>query len=167
MNRCKRNLFVIHYSLFVIHYSLFTIHYNLCLPLLFANRKYSIITAMTDKHGIKCDGERIVAGLIGLLLACFMAVRLWRWFSGVGIHKTVWGAIAGRPIIRGRGCWDYGFWELFPDGQLAAGAMFVLVASLILGALWNRRQLYIVAGGGVFVGYMVNAYLMVKLMAAY
>ena len=120
-----------------------------------------------DGHDIKCDGERILAGLIGLLLACFMAVRLWRWFSGVGIYKTVWGAIAGRRIVSGRFCWDCGLWELFPDGQLAAGAMLILVASLIIGALFNWRQLYFVIGGVIFGGYMVNAYLMVKLMGAY
>ena len=129
--------------------------------------KYLVITAMTDRHDIKCDGERIVAGLIGLLLACFMAVRLLRWFSGIDIHKTVWYAIAGRRAVSGRFCWDYGLWELFPDGQLAAGAMFVLVASLIIGALLNWRQLYFVAGGVIFGGYMVNAYMMVRLMAAY
>jgi len=122
---------------------------------------------MSDSLNIKCDVERIVAGVIGLLLACFMAVRLWRWFSGIGIHKTVWGAIAGRPVIRGRFCWDCGLWELFPDGQLAAGAMLILVASLLIGALFNWRQLYFVAGGVIFGGYMVNAYLMLKLMAAY
>ena len=122
---------------------------------------------MTDMQDIKYDGERIVAGLIGLLLACFMAVRLWRWFSGVGVHKTVWGAIAGRPVVSGRFCWDCGLWELFPDGHLAAGAVLILVASLILGALSNWRQLYYVAGGVVFGGYMVNAYMMVRLMAAY
>ena len=122
---------------------------------------------MLDKYNIKCDGERIVAGLIGLLLACFMAVRLWRWFSGVGMHKTFWGAIAGRSVLRGRFCWDCGLWELFPDGQLAACAMLILVASLIVGALLNWRQLYVVAGGVILGGYMVNAYLMVRLMAAY
>ena len=125
------------------------------------------MAAMLNKHNIKCHGERIVAGLIGLLLACFMAARLWRWFSGIGMHKTVWGAIAGRPVIRGRFNWDYGLWELFPDGQLAACAMLILVASLIIGALLNWRQLYFVAGGVILGGYMVNAYLMVRLMAAY
>ena len=96
-----------------------------------------------------------------------MAVRLWRWFSGFGIHRTVWGAIAGRPIVNGRFFWDCGLWELFPDGQLAAGAMLTLVASLIIGTLFNWRQLYFVAVSVIFGGYMVNAYLMVKLMATY
>ena len=118
-------------------------------------------------HEIKNEGERIVAGLLGLILSCFMAVRLWRWFSGIGINKTFWGAIAGRPVVSGRFCWDCGLWELVPDGQLAAGAMLILVASLIIGALLNWRQLYFVAGGVIFGGYMVNAYLMVKLMGAY
>jgi len=118
-------------------------------------------------NNVKLEIERIVAGLIGLLLVCFMAVRLWRWFSGISIHKTIWGAIAGRPIISGRFCWDCGLWELFPDGQLAAGAMLTLVASLIIGALLNWRQLYFVALGVIFAGYMLNAYLMVKLMVAY
>ena len=45
--------------------------------------------------------------------------------------------------------------------------MLILVASLIIGALLNWRQLYFVAGGVILGGYMVNAYLMVGLMAAY
>ena len=45
--------------------------------------------------------------------------------------------------------------------------MLTLVASLIIGALLNWRQLYFVALGVIFAGYMLNAYLMVKLMVAY
>ena len=120
-----------------------------------------------DENKINDEGERIFVGLFGLLLLALMAVRLWRWFSGIGIHKTFWGAIAGRPVVSGRFCWDCGLWELFPDGQLAAGAMLILVASLIIGALLKWRQLYFVAGGVIFGGYMVNAYLMVKLLGAY
>ena len=121
-----------------------------------------------DESNIEWGSERIIAGLFGLVLVGFMVVRLWRWFSGVDFQNTVWGAIAGRPIIVNRwACWDYGLWELFPDGQLAAGATIVCVVALIAGSLLNWRRLYFMAGGVVFGGYMVNAYLMVKLMAAY
>ena len=36
---------------------------------------------MMDGRNIRYEVERNVAGLNGLLLACFMAVCLWRWFS--------------------------------------------------------------------------------------
>ena len=117
-----------------------------------------------DENKINDEGERIFAGLFGLLLLALMAVRLWRWFLGVGFHQSVWGAIAGRPGVRGLASWDCGLWELFPDGRLAAWAMIVIIVSLIAGALLNWRRLYFITGGVFLSGFVVNAYLMVKLL---
>ena len=41
-----------------------------------------------DENKINDEGERIFVGLFGLLLLALMAVRLWRWFSGIGIHGS-------------------------------------------------------------------------------
>ena len=127
---------------------------------------------MATDGDIERDLERLVAGLLGLGLAGCMAVRLWRWFSGVDFQQSVWVAIAGRPIPGGWffglwSRWAYGLWELSPGGQLAAGATIILIVALITGAILNWRWLYFVAGGVIGGGLMVNAYLMVKLMAAY
>ena len=116
---------------------------------------------------MKVDCERTFAGLCGFALAGFMAIRLWRWFSSMNSYDTVWGAIAGRSFFYGRYRWDYGLWELVPDGQLAALANIILVVTLIAGSLLNWRWLYLIAGGVILCGYMTNAYLMVKLMATY
>ena len=122
---------------------------------------------MTDERDIGHEIERVAAGLAGLVMLAFMAARLWRWYSGCGWAKTIWGAIAGKPIVSGRGGWDYGFWELCPDGQLAAAAAVALFAALLAGAILDWRRLYVAAAGVVACGYLVNAVLMLKLMAAY
>lgn len=122
---------------------------------------------MMDERDIKDEIGRALAGLLGLLVLAMMMLRLWRWYSGFEVAKTVWGAIAGSPVVNSRICWDYGFWELFPDGQLAAAAMIALVTTLIAGSVFNIRPLFFVAVGTVVCGYLVNAYFMLKLLAAY
>lgn len=121
---------------------------------------------MMDENDIDQEKERVFFGLVGLVLAGLMACRLWRWCSGLGGDTTIWRAIAGRPFS-GRGCWDYGFWELCPGGQLAAVAMIILVVSLIAGAILNERWLYVFGGCVIVGGYLANAFLLLKLMAAY
>ena len=122
---------------------------------------------MLDDRDIEREIERVVAGLIGLLLLASISRRLWHWWAGVSPYKTFWGAVAGRPLVTGRACWDFGFWELYPDGQLAGMAMGALVLSMLGGAILNWRSLYGGAIGVVVGGYLTNAYLFLKLMAAY
>ena len=66
-----------------------------------------------------------------------------------------------------RYAWDYGLWELSPKGHLSALSMIVAAFSLIVGATLDRRMFYVLAGCIYVGGYMVNAFLMLKLMAAY
>lgn len=110
---------------------------------------------------------RVVASLVGLLLLAAIGCRICRWWVGSSVYETFLGAVAGRPFVRGRGDWDYGLWELCPDGQLVGVATIVLVVALLGGAIMNRSSLYCVAGGVIACGYLVNAYLFLKLMAAY
>ncbi|MBP5285160.1 MAG: hypothetical protein ILO34_03515 [Kiritimatiellae bacterium] len=73
----------------------------------------------------------------------------------------------GWTRYRPRSCWDYGLWQLLPDGQLAALAVLSIIVALIAGAVLNRRQLYFLAGSVVVGGYLANACLMIKLMMDY
>lgn len=122
---------------------------------------------MMDEHDIGREIERVVMGLIGMVMIGLVSLRLWRWHAGIGVYKTIWGAIAGGPIVSRRFCWDYGLWQLLPDGQLAAFAVLVIIVALIGGAVLNWRQLYFLAGIVVISGYLVNACLMIKLLADY
>lgn len=121
---------------------------------------------MMDNRDIGREIERVAAGLIGLALLAGVCVRLWHLPSRV-MYRTVWGAIAGKPLIAGRTSWDYGLWEMCPDGHLAALATILIVAALILGAILDCRRCYWLAGGVIVSGYLVNAYLMFRLLAAY
>lgn len=121
---------------------------------------------MIDNRDIGREIERVVAGLFGLALLAGVCIRLWRWYSGIW-YKSVWSAIAGQPMLRSRVRWEYGLWEICPEGQLAALAVIVIIAALILGAIFNCRRFYWLAGGVFASGYLVNAYFMIKLMAAY
>jgi len=124
---------------------------------------------MLDNRDINREIERVGAGLLALLLLTLIGLRLWHWWAGVSSYTTFLGAIAGRRsrIICDRGCWDFGFWELCPDGQLAGAAMIIVVLALLGGAIFNRRSFYWIGGIVIAVGYFVNAYLFLKLMAAY
>jgi len=122
---------------------------------------------MLDDRDIGCEIERVAAGLLALLLLTRIDFRLWYWWAGVSNYTTFLGAVAGRPIVSGRGCWDYGFWELCPDGQLAGVAMIVVVLALLGGAIFNQRAFYWIGGIVIAGGYLVNAALLLKLMAAY
>ena len=122
---------------------------------------------MMDNRDIDHEIGRIVAGLIGLLLLASIGFRLWHWWAGGSPYETFWGAIAGRPLIQGRAGWDFGFWELYPDGQLAGMAMSTVVLSVLGGAILNQRSFYWVAVCVAASGYLVNAYLFLKLMATY
>lgn len=125
---------------------------------------------MLDNRDIKGEIERVAAGLTGLFLLVSIGLRLWRWRACLSEeYKTLLGAIAGRPnlLVDSRYWWDYGLWQLCPDGQLAGIAMIVVVASIIGGAILNWRQLYWGAGCVIIGGYLINAYLFVQLMAAY
>lgn len=121
---------------------------------------------MMDDRDIGREIERVAAGLIGFALLAGVCIRIWHLPSRI-LYKTVWGAIAGKPLIPGRASWDCGLWEVCPDGQLAALAMILIIAALILGAILNSRRCYWFAGGVIASGYLVNAYLMFKLLAAY
>lgn len=129
--------------------------------------------ALMDGRDVNKEFERVVFGCLGLVLILRMAFRLWRWFSGTGAGETIWKAIAGRPFfvmgigVDQRACWDYGFWELCPDGQLAAVTMVLVAAALLAGALLNWRRLYLLVYGVIVCGYLVNACLFVRLLAAY
>lgn len=120
-----------------------------------------------EMQNIERSIGRVVASLVGLLLLAAIGCRICRWWAGSSVYATFLGAVAGRPIVRGRGNWDYGLWELCPDGQLVGVATIVLVVALLGGAIMNRSSLYCVAGGVIACGYLVNAYLFLKLMAAY
>ena len=118
-------------------------------------------------RSVEQEARRTLMGLAGILLAGAMAARLWRWHCLNGYYKTIWEAIAGRAHTSLSLRWTCGFWELSPDGPLAAMAMLALTASLIGAALLNWRVFYIVAFGAIIGGYLVNACFMLKLMAAY
>lgn len=115
--------------------------------------------------------NRAVMGGLGVVLLGLMILRLGEWYGGAPAYRTVWEALAGRRgaylIFGGRYAWDFGLWELFPDGQLAAAAMLAIVFSLIVGAVACCRSLYWLAGAIVVCGYIVNAALLLKLMAEY
>lgn len=121
---------------------------------------------MMDGRDVGREIERVVAGLFGLALLAGVCVRLWQLSSGV-MYKTVWDAIAGSPPVSWRLRWDCGLREVCPGGQLAALAEIALVAALILGAILDSRRCYWLAGGVIVGGYLVNAYLMLRLLAAY
>ena len=110
--------------------------------------------------------ERIAAGLFGFALLAGVCIRLLHLPSRI-FYKTTWGAIAGQPLIPGQASWDYGLWEVCPDGQMAALATILLIVALILGAILDCRRCYWLAGGVVVSGYLVNACLMLRLLAAY
>lgn len=121
---------------------------------------------MMDDRDVNREIERVVVGLIGFAMLVAACSRLWDWFSGYDFDLTAWGAIAGRPLMV-RGCWDYGLWAICPDGQLAACANIAIIATTILGSVFDWRRLYWLAGAVMVGGYFVNAYLMVKLMETY
>lgn len=128
--------------------------------------------ALMEERDVNKEIERVVFGCLGLVLILRMAFRLWRWFSGTGAGETIWKAIAGRPFFvgslgYGKACWDYSFWEVCPDGQLAAVAMVLMTVSLLAGAIWDCRHFYLLAGSVIVFGYLVNACLFIKLLAAY
>jgi len=123
---------------------------------------------MLDNRDIGREIERVGAGLLALFLLTRIGFRLWYWWAGVSNYTTFLGAVAGRPIPTVRAsCWDYEFWELCPDGQLAGVAMIVVVLALLGGAIFNRRSFYWIGGIVIVGGYLVNAALLLKLMAAY
>lgn len=121
---------------------------------------------MIDERNMDREVERLGFGFLGLALVGLIAVRLWRWHLGFEFHETLWSAIARKPMVS-RYAWDYGLWELSPKGHLSALSMIVAAFSLIVGATLDRRMFYVLAGCIYVGGYMVNAFLMVKLMAAY
>ena len=127
----------------------------------------AILVYMLDNRDIGDEIARVWAGLLALLLLTFIGCRLWNWWVGMSNYKTFLGAVAGRPLVRGRFCWDYGLWELDPDGQLAGIAMIIVVLAAIGIMVFNRRLFYWVGGSVIAGGYLVNACLMIKLMAAY
>jgi len=122
---------------------------------------------MLDNRDIGREIERVAAGLLALLLLTRIGFRLWYWWAGVSNYTTFLGAVSGRPIVCGRECWDYGFWELCPDGQLAGVAMIVVVLALLGGVIFDRRSFYWIGGIVIAGGYLVKAALLLKLMAAY
>ena len=134
---------------------------------------------MAGDRTVGQEAERVAMGVGALILLGFMCRRLWLWHEWPGAYKTVWEAVAGKrsvathffPFGRFADAWDFGFWELCPDGQLAAAAMLVLIASLALGAIVNDHTLhrmFCLLGGGLVVGgLLVNAVLFLRLMAAY
>lgn len=125
---------------------------------------------MFDGRDIDREIGRVVALLLGLALLSLIACRIWYWWAGVSDYKTFLGAVAGRPSVyglHGRGSWDYGLWELCPDGQLAGVVMIVFVLTVLGGAIFNSRSLLLVGGCVILGGYFVNACLFLKLMAAY
>ena len=123
---------------------------------------------MLDDRNVDHEVERVIYGIIGLTLLGLMAFRLLRWTAGIAYYnETVWKVIAGRPMVHGRFGWERGFWELCPDGQLAAAAMIVIIVSLMLGAVLNLRRCYFVAWGVFVGGYAFNACLLLKLMGEY
>ena len=123
---------------------------------------------MWDDHDINQESERVGAGALALILLACIGYRLWNWWAGMSVYKTFLGAVAGRPSGFSRlRCWDYGLWELYPDGQLAGIAMIIVVLSVI-GVTASGKHLFYWVGGSVIVGgYFVNAYFFLKLMAAY
>ena len=121
---------------------------------------------MMDDRDIGCEIERVAAGLVGLALLASVCIRLWRLSSGI-FYETVWSAIAGTPLIAGRSSWDYGLREVSPSGELVAYATILIVVALILGAILDCRRCYWLAGEVVVSGYLVNACLMLRLLAAY
>ena len=128
------------------------------------------MNVLIDGRHVGQGNERVIAGGLGLVLVGTMAIRLCRWYAGDGRYKTVWGAVAGRPFFDGRGSWNYGFWELCPDGWLAAAAMLTLIGALIVGVVARGRRssaCYALAGIVFVSGYLVNAVLLLKLMAEY
>lgn len=125
---------------------------------------------MMDDHAVGKESGRVVAGCLGLVLVVSMALRLCRWYAGDSRYETVWRAVAGRPFLEGREAWSYGFWELCPDGRLAAVAMLALIGALIAGVVARGRcssACYALAGIVFASGYLVNAVLLLKLMAEY
>ena len=122
---------------------------------------------MMDNRDIQCDIERVSAGVAGLIILIFISRRLWRWQEGISEYETFLGAVAGRPLMWGRGCWDFGLWELCPNGCLAGIAMIILVVTVIAGAIFNSRSIYLIGAYVIVGGYLVNAYLLLKFMAAY
>lgn len=126
--------------------------------------------AMFDGRDIDREIGRVVASLLGLALLALVGRRIWYWWAGMSDYKTFLGAVAGRPFVcglHGRGSWDYGLWELCPDGQLAGVVMIVFVLTVLGGAIFNSRSLLLVGGCVILGGYLVNACLFLKLMAAY
>lgn len=123
---------------------------------------------MLNDRNIDREVERMISGIVGFVLAALMVSRLLLWSAGLAYYnETVWKVIAGRPMVHGRIAWEHGFWELCPDGRLAAAAMIVIIVSLMVGTVLNLRRCYFIALGVVAGGYALNAYLLLKLMAEY
>jgi hypothetical protein len=78
---------------------------------------------MLDDRNVDHEVERVIYGIVGLTLLGLMAFRLLWWTAGSPYYnETGWKVIAGRPMVHGRFGWERGFWELCPDGQLAAAS---------------------------------------------
>lgn len=122
---------------------------------------------MLNDRDIRYEVLRFLAGLTGLFLLICIGCRLWHWWAGVSNYETFLGAVAGRPLVCNRTCWDYALWELCPNGRLAGIAELLFVFSVVSGAIFNNRSFYLIGVSVIVGGYLANACLLLKLMVEY
>lgn len=123
---------------------------------------------------VRWDMTRALGGLVGLAMCGGIVYRLWKWHSFSGAWRrygdTVWRVIVGQThysSLHYHYQWKYGFVEVCPTGELAAGVVIVVALLFLLGAIFNRRILFFPAIGLMLSGCLLNAYLFCKLMATY
>lgn len=121
---------------------------------------------------VRWDMTRALGGLVGLLMCGGIVYRLWKWHSFSGTWRrygdTVWLAIVGHARYPNHHYqWKYGLVEVCPSGELAAVIVVAVALLLLLGAIFNRRILFLPAVGLMLSGCLLNAYLFCRLMATY
>ena len=119
------------------------------------------------------SAKRWLIGGFGLLLLVTRLVRLWQWWTCDGDGMTIWQALGGPRLFANnvsnasRLNFFYGLWELNPDGRLAATGVLLLMVTCLLAAFTQRDIFYKIGGGIVISGYLLNAALLLRLMANY